>query len=87
MSDWMTRLKDNARELTIDAQFAYLALALTVISIALLHCAEAWGHARARRRTERAIAQAERARLPEAQTWEHTHSDKGKELKLRKESR
>jgi hypothetical protein len=87
MSDWMTRLGDNARELTIDARFAYLALGLTVISIALLHCAEAWGTARARRRTERAIAQAEREGPPEAQTWEHAHSTERKELKLRKESR
>lgn len=74
MSDWMTRLRDNAHELTIDARFAYLALGVTVISIALLHCAEAWGYARARRRTERAIAQAEREGPPEAQTWEHAHS-------------
>jgi hypothetical protein len=73
MSDWMTRLRDNAHALTIDARFAYLALGLTVISIALLHCVEAWGRTRARRRTEHAIAQAERARPPEAHTWEHTH--------------
>ena len=73
MSDWMMRLTDNAHELTIDARFAYLALGLTVISIALLHCAEVWGRTRARRRTERAIAQAERAGPPEAHTWEHTH--------------
>jgi hypothetical protein len=73
MSDWMTRLQDNAHELTIDARFGYLALGLTVISIALLHCAEVMGSARARRRTERAIAQAERGRTPKAHTWEHTH--------------
>lgn len=87
MSDWMTRLRDNAHELTIDARFAYLALGLTVISIALLHCAEVWSHARARRRTEHAIAQAERGRPPEAQTWERAHSNERKELKVRKESR
>jgi lipopolysaccharide export LptBFGC system permease protein LptF len=74
MSEWLTRLKDNAHELTIDARFAYLALALTGISIALLHFVEVWGHARARRRTARAIAQTEREGPPEAHTWEHTHS-------------
>ena len=78
MSDWMTRLRDNAQELTIDAGFAYLALGFTVVSIALLRWAEAWGHARARRRTERAIAQAEREGPPEAQTWEHAHSTERK---------
>ena len=73
MSDWMMRLTDNAHELTIDARFAYLAFGLTMISIALLHCVKFGGRARARRRTERAIAQAERAGPPEAHTWEHTH--------------
>lgn len=87
MSDWIMRFKDSAHELTIDARFSYLALGLTVISIALLHCAEAWGYARARRRTERAITQAERPGPPGAHTWEHTHSAERKDLKLRKESR
>jgi hypothetical protein len=78
MNDWMTRLLHNAITLSVDARFAYVAISFTAISIALLHCAELWGHARARRRTERAIAQTEHGEPPETQTWEHTHSTEKK---------
>jgi TRAP-type C4-dicarboxylate transport system permease small subunit len=81
MTDWI----DTARALPLDLQFMYAVLGVSVISVALLHCAEAWGRARARRRTASAIAQTERASPPEAQTWEHTHSSE--QIKLRKESR
>jgi hypothetical protein len=81
MSDWI----DTARALPLDLQFMYAALGVGAISVALLHCAEAWGRARARRRTASAIAQTERARPPKAQTWEHTHSSE--QIKLHKESR
>lgn len=81
MSDWI----DTARALPLDLQFMYAALGVGMISVALLHCAEAWGRARARRRTAYAIAQTERASPPEAQTWEHTHS--ADQIKLHKESR
>ena len=74
MPEWMTRLTDNALELTIDARFAYSALSITAISILLLHFAELWGRARARRLTRRAIAQTEREGPPKAHTWEHAHS-------------
>jgi hypothetical protein len=74
MTDWMSRVLHNANALTLDARFAYVAISFTAISIALLRVGELWGRARARRRTERAIAQTERRGPPEAQTWEHTHS-------------
>ena len=78
MPDWMTRVLHNANALSMDARFAYVAISFTAISIVLLHCAELWGHARARRRTQRAIAQTEHVDVdgepPETQTWEHTHS-------------
>jgi hypothetical protein len=81
MTDWI----DTARALPMDLQFMYGVLGFSVISVALLHCAEAWGRARARRRTAYAIAQTERASPPEAQTWEHTYS--AEQIKLHKESR
>jgi len=78
MTDWMSRMLHNANVLNLDARFASIAILFTAISIALLRVAELWGHARARRRTERAIAQAERGGPPETQTWEHTHSTEKK---------
>jgi hypothetical protein len=84
MTSWIARLLQHADLLADDARFTAVALSLTTVSIALLHCAEAWGRARARRRTARAIAQTERSGPPEAQTWEHSHSSQ--ENKLHKES-
>jgi hypothetical protein len=85
MTRWIARLIRHATALEYDVQFAAVALALTVVSIALLHCAAVWGRARARRRTARAIAQTERSGPPEAQTWEHSHS--AEKNKHHKESR
>ena len=81
MTEWI----QTAREMPLELQFMYAVLGFTAISVLLLHCAEAWGRVRARRRTEYAIAQTERASPPEAQTWEHTHSTD--QIKLHKESR
>jgi hypothetical protein len=85
VSDWTERLQLQVSQLAYDARFTVSALALTLLSITLLHCAAAWGRARARRRTARAVAQAERSGPPEAPTWEHSHSTP--KNKLHKESR
>jgi hypothetical protein len=78
MSEWL----NSARELDLGSPFLYVVIGFTTVSVALLHCADAFARARARRRTARAIAQ---TRPPEAQTWEQTHS--ADQIKLHKESR
>jgi hypothetical protein len=82
---FLAQLLRRASLFDYDARFTTLALTLTIFALALLHAAEFWGHARARRLTARAIAQTERSGLPEAQTWEHSHS--AAKIKLHKESR
>jgi hypothetical protein len=80
MTNWTETVLHHGALLAYDARFVML----TAVSIALLHGAEIWGRARARRRTARAIAQTERSGPPDAQTWEHSHS--AEKNKLHKES-
>ena len=56
------------RALSFDHGYALAVIGIAAVSVGLLHCAEIWGTARARRRTARAIAEIERPRTPGAQT-------------------
>jgi hypothetical protein len=64
----MDQLLHDARALSLDHAYALAVIGIATVSVALLHCAERWGAARARTRTARAIAEIERSRPPGAQT-------------------
>jgi hypothetical protein len=66
----MDRLLRAAGVLDFHGTYVLVAIGIGAGSAALLYLAEVWGSARARRRTERAIAEAQHvhARAPETRT-------------------
>jgi hypothetical protein len=64
----MDQLLQDAHGLTFDHAYVVGVIGVAAVSVALLHCADIWGAARARRRTARAIAEIERAGPPGAET-------------------
>jgi hypothetical protein len=57
----MDQLLHAAQRLHLHASYALVTIGIGVVAAALMLSAEIWGSARARRRTERAIADAQRA--------------------------
>jgi hypothetical protein len=64
----MDHLLHNAHALAFDGSYVLAVIVFGAVCVALMHGAEVWGAARARRRTARAIAEIERTRPPKART-------------------
>jgi hypothetical protein len=64
----MEQLLRDARLLDFHATYVLVVIGIGVAVTALLYSAEAWGSARARRRTARAIAEAQRADSQQGRT-------------------
>ena len=64
----MDRLLHGVQRLELGAGYVLVTLAIGAVLAAAMLWAEIWGSARARRRTERAISEAQRAHAREVRT-------------------